>query len=145
MAKKIRLGSANVDFDTLTIDHEGGVSSVETKVMDVLHLMFENAGSVLTRDELITLTLASPMFLIAGLLAVADGFVERDLRKWGGGRESGYLFHIAKRFIAPTLTLFAVLLLSSPISINPVMLTIPAAAAVALAIRFTSSSFKKYL
>jgi TolB-like protein/Flp pilus assembly protein TadD len=53
MAKKIRLGSADVNFDTLTIDREGHAHPVEPKVMDVLHLMSQNAGSVLTRDELI--------------------------------------------------------------------------------------------
>ena len=53
MAKKIRLGSAHVDFETLTIGREGRVNSVEPKVMDVLQMLSQHAGSVLTRDELI--------------------------------------------------------------------------------------------
>ena len=92
-----------------------------------------------------TLVLASPLFFLAALVSIADGFVERDLRKWGGGRESGYMFHIAKRFILPIVTLFCIAMLSAPVSVNPVFMTLPAALALAVALRLTVASFKKYL
>lgn len=95
--------------------------------------------------RLATLILSIPLFSMVALLALSDGLVERDLRKWGGGRESGYTFHIAKRFIVPTFTLFCIFLLSMPISINPAYLTLPGAMILWLSLRFTSSSFKKYL
>ena len=116
----------------------------------VVHGFADYAAASVTMTKvfgvrLATMLLASPLFMFAGLIALADGFVERDLRKWGGGRESGYTFHIAKRFIAPTLTLFTVAILSAPVSVNPIYMTLPAAAVLALAIRLTSASFKKYL
>ena len=121
-----------------------------TSIRIMLHDLSDYAAASVTMTKvfgvrLATLLLAAPLFLFAALIALADGFVERDLRKWGGGRESGYTFHIAKRFIAPTLTLFTVAILSAPVSVNPIYMTLPAAAVLAIAIRMTTSSFKKYL
>jgi len=33
------------------------------------------------------LTLAMPVLLLFSLVALVDGLVQRDLRRWGGGRE----------------------------------------------------------
>ena len=49
------------------------------------------------------LTLAMPVFLLFGLVGVTDGLVQRDLRRWGGGRESSFVYHHAKRFIMPAV------------------------------------------
>ena len=38
--------------------------------------------------RLANLALAMPVFVLFSLVALVDGFVKRDLRRWGGGRES---------------------------------------------------------
>lgn len=49
------------------------------------------AASTVTQTFVIRLALivfSLPAFLLAGLIGAVDGLVERDLRRWGGGRES---------------------------------------------------------
>jgi len=41
--------------------------------------------------RLVILTLATPVFGMFSLVALADGFVQRDLRRWGGGRENSFV------------------------------------------------------
>ena len=40
--------------------------------------------------RLAILTLATPVFGLFALVALVDGLVRRDLRRWGGGRESSF-------------------------------------------------------
>jgi len=91
------------------------------------------------------LTLAMPVFLLFGLVGVTDGLVQRDLRRWGGGRESSFVYHHAKRFILPAVLGTWFVYLSMPISVHPNYVILPFAALFAMAVAITSSSFKKYL
>ncbi|MCX8516905.1 MAG: DUF4400 domain-containing protein [Rhodoferax sp.] len=38
------------------------------------------------------------------MVGVVDGLVRRDLRRWGGGRESSFVYHHAKRYTHWALT-----------------------------------------
>ena len=49
--------------------------------------------------RLVILSLATPVFLLFSLIGLVDGLVQRDLRRWGGGRESSYLYHYAKKSV----------------------------------------------
>jgi len=49
----IRIGDARVDFATLSIEGQGGRVSVEPKVMDLLQVLVENAGTVVSRADLL--------------------------------------------------------------------------------------------
>ena len=51
--KRIRIGSARVNFSSLVIDGEAGRYSVEPKVLKVLEALIENYGEVVSREELI--------------------------------------------------------------------------------------------
>jgi integrating conjugative element membrane protein (TIGR03747 family) len=51
--------------------------------------------------RLVILTLATPVFGLFSLAALVDGFVHRDLRRWGGGRETSFVYHWAKRSAMP--------------------------------------------
>ncbi len=42
---------------------------------------------------------ALPVFLLAGLVAVVDGLGQRDLRRFGGGREKGQVYHLARGLV----------------------------------------------
>lgn len=91
------------------------------------------------------LILALPIFVLLGLVALVEGLVERDLRRFGGGRERGQVYHLAKRGIAPALTLPWVIYLAWPTTVHPNWVILPFAFLFAAALYVTTSSFKKYL
>jgi integrating conjugative element membrane protein (TIGR03747 family) len=95
--------------------------------------------------RLAILTLATPVFLLFGLVALVDGLVRRDLRRWGGGRESSFVYHWAKRSALPLLVLAWVIYLALPFSLHPSFVILPFATLFALSLAVTASTFKKYL
>ena len=95
--------------------------------------------------RLAILTLATPVFVLFTLVALVDGFVQRDLRRWGGGRESSFVYHWAKRSALPLLVLSWVVYLALPFSLHPTFVILPFATLFALSVAVTASSFKKYL
>lgn len=105
------------------------------------------AGQVLQlfMVRLAILLLATPAFVLFGLVGLIDGLVQRDLRRWGGGRESSYLYHYAKRSVGGLLIAAWVIYLALPVSVNPSFVVIPFATLLAGSIRVTASQFKKYL
>lgn len=88
--------------------------------------------------------LSLPIFLIVGLVSMTDGLVERELRRWGGGREAGDVFATAKRAIAPAIGLPVLIYLSLPISIHPSLVILPFAGVFAFSLWIAAASFKKY-
>lgn len=95
--------------------------------------------------RLAILALASPVFVLFSLVALVDGLVQRDLRRWSGGRESSFVYHWAKRSALPLLVLAWVLYLALPFSLHPAFVVLPFATLFALSIAVTASTFKKYL
>lgn len=88
---------------------------------------------------------ALPLFLLAGLVGLTDGLVQRDLRKFGGGRERGQVYHLARGVVAPALTLPWVIYLAWPAEIHPNLVLLPFAALFGCVVAITSGSYKKYL
>lgn len=95
--------------------------------------------------RLVVLALTLPLFGMAAFTGLVDGLVRRDLRKFGAGRESSYLYHRARATIAPLAILPWTLYLALPISVSPLLILLPCAALLGLAISITASSFKKYI
>ncbi|AHK80116.1 hypothetical protein M911_14260 [Ectothiorhodospira haloalkaliphila] len=95
--------------------------------------------------RLAVLTLAMPVFVLFGLVAIVDGLVQRDLRRWSGGRESSFVYHHAKRLILPSIILTWVVYLGMPVSVHPNYVVLPFALLTAVALAVTASTFKKYL
>lgn len=95
--------------------------------------------------RLTVLALATPVFLLFSLVGLVDGLVQRDLRRWGGGRESSYLYHYAKGSVWVFLIAAWVIYLAMPVSINPAFVVVPFAVLFAFSISITASTFKKYL
>jgi integrating conjugative element membrane protein (TIGR03747 family) len=126
----------------------------ESGVRPVLHQIywpvaeFVLAGMQITQVfavRLAILTLATPVFGLFTLVALVDGLVRRDLRRWGGGRESSFVYHYAKKAALPLIVTAWVLYLSLPFSLHPSWIILPFALAFALAVTITASTFKKYL
>jgi len=95
--------------------------------------------------RLAILTLAMPIFLLFSLVALVDGLVQRDLRRWGGGRESSFVYHYAKKAAFPIVVLSWVIYLALPFSLHPTFVVVPFATLFALTVVVTASTFKKYL
>lgn len=89
---------------------------------------------------------ALPAFVLACLLGAVDGLVRRDLRKWGGGRESSFIYHHAKSTTYMVLGGGFALYLSWPTGgFNPAYMVLVFTFLVAWFLSLTLSSFKKYL
>ena len=91
------------------------------------------------------LTLAMPIFLLFSLVALVDGLVQRDLRRWGGGRESSFVYHYAKKAALPSVVITWVVYLALPFSLHPSFIVLPFASLFAMSVTVTASTFKKYL
>jgi len=95
--------------------------------------------------RLAILILAMPVFMLFSLVAMVDGLVQRDLRRWGGGRESSFVYHYAKKAVLPLVVLSWIVYLALPFSLHPSFVVLPFAALFALSVTVTASTFKKYL
>jgi integrating conjugative element membrane protein (TIGR03747 family) len=95
--------------------------------------------------RLAVLVLSVPAFVLLSLIGVIDGLVQRDIRRWSGGRESSFIYHWAKKLIMPSLTLPWMLYLAMPISLHPNLIVLPFAVIFAIALTVMTSTFKKYL
>ncbi|MFS7508901.1 TIGR03747 family integrating conjugative element membrane protein, partial [Pasteurella multocida] len=95
--------------------------------------------------RLIIIVFTSPLFLLTALSGLTEGLSLRDIRKFGAGRESAYLYHHARRYIMPMMVTAWVLYLSIPFSIHPNIILVPAACLFGLSICITAASFKKFL
>ena len=95
--------------------------------------------------RLVILSLTLPLFAMAALTGFVDGLVRRDLRRFGAGRESGFVYHHAKRAIGPLFFSAWIIYLSLPFSLHPNWILLPCAVLLGLAISIAAGSFKKYL
>jgi integrating conjugative element membrane protein (TIGR03747 family) len=71
--------------------------------------------------------------------------VKRDLRRWGGGHESSFVYHWASRSALPLLVLTWVIYLALPFGLHPSFVVLPIARLFALGVAVAASTFKKYL
>lgn len=95
--------------------------------------------------RLLVLGLTLPLFVMAAVVGFIDGLVRRDIRRFGAGRESGFIYHRAKATLMPLLVLPWVIYLALPISISPLLILLPSAALLGVAVNIATGSFKKYL
>ena len=95
--------------------------------------------------RLLVLVLTLPLVLTAVFVGLVDGLVRRDVRKFGAGRESGFVYHRAKASLLPLAILPWVIYLAMPVSVHPLLILLPSAALLGLAVSLTAGSFKKYL
>ncbi|MDR6958403.1 integrating conjugative element membrane protein (TIGR03747 family) [Pseudomonas brassicacearum] len=113
--------------------------SIEDFVMAAVYVAFTFVV------RLTILVLATPLFLVAMFTGFVDGLMRRDLRKFGAGRESSFVYHRAKRAMTPLLLVPWIVYLSLPVSLNPLFIFIPSAAMLGVTAAITATTFKKYL
>lgn len=95
--------------------------------------------------RLLVLVLTLPLFLLAAFVGLVDGLVRRDIRRMGAGRESGFIYHRAKASLMPLAVLPWVVYLALPFSVSPLLVLLPSAVLLGLAVNIAAGSFKKYL
>lgn len=91
------------------------------------------------------LLLTTPLFILSALVSIIDGLVRRDIRRYGCGYESGFIYHHAKRTVIPVFFMAWIIYLSLPFSVNPAFIFLPAAFIFGMLITIATGSFKKYL
>jgi integrating conjugative element membrane protein (TIGR03747 family) len=95
--------------------------------------------------RLLVLCLMVPLLLLAAFVGLVDGLVRRDIRRFGAGRESGFVYHRAKAAVVPLLVLPWIIYLALPVSLNPLLVLLPGAVLLGTAVSIVAGSFKKYL
>lgn len=121
----------------------GGINQIYVSIED-----FALAAVYVTFTFVVRLTilaLATPLFLLAMFTGFIDGLMRRDLRKFGAGRESSFVYHRAKRAVTPLLLVPWIIYLSLPFSLNPMAVFLPCAVMLGVAMAITAATFKKYL
>ncbi|CAJ9260325.1 integrating conjugative element membrane protein, PFL_4697 family [Burkholderia pseudomallei] len=95
--------------------------------------------------RLLVLIMVLPLFVVAAFTGFVDGLVRRDIRRFGAGRESGFMHHRARATMMPLAVLPWIAYLALPISMNPLLVLLPFAVLLGLSVDVTIGSFKKYL
>ena len=95
--------------------------------------------------RLLVLCLTLPLFVMAAFAGLVDGLARRDIRRFGAGRESGFLHHRAKAIIVPVAVLPWVTYLAMPVSVHPLLILLPSAIVLSVVVNIAAGSFKKYL
>ncbi|MDC9616326.1 TIGR03747 family integrating conjugative element membrane protein [Xenorhabdus khoisanae] len=101
--------------------------------------------TMVTLIRLAILMLSVPLFVMVVLVALVDGLGRRDLRRYGAGYESSFVYHHAKRGIKPACTIPCVLYLSWPDVVYPTMILLPAALLLGMVVMISTAMFKKYI
>lgn len=85
-----------------------------------------------------------PVFIVFIICSLVDGLMVRELRRFGGDRESAFVWHNAASWIKPlTITPF-IFYLTSPWSIHPNWIVLPFVILLSISMWLVSSKFKKY-
>ena len=115
-------------------------------VTTVIHCALLSAGNVTLTFmlRLAILLQALPLFALTITIGLIDGLVRRDLRRFGAGHESGFVYHHARRMISSSLIATGLVWLAVPIFLGPEYILVSGAIAIGLVISVTLGAFKKY-
>ena len=91
------------------------------------------------------LLLSLPLFLVAIVIAMSDGWAARYIRTACGGRESSFLYHHCKHAMFLTFIAMWGVYLCLPLSMDPKWVLPPFAVTFGVAMRFMFAWFKKYV
>lgn len=111
-----------------------------------LVLMTSMYVAIDTAMRIFVVVFALPAFALACLLGTVDGLVRRDLRRWGGGRESSFVYHRAKKATIWSISGGFAIYLAWPFGgFNPAYMVLIFTVLVACSLSLYVSTFKKYL
>lgn len=94
--------------------------------------------------RLAIIVLSVSVFVLFGLVGIADGLTERELRRWGAGRESATVYNLARRMIYPAFIIACVVYISFPTTVHPAMVMVPCAMLFGYSLKVAFEKLKKY-
>ncbi len=83
------------------------------------------------------------LMALFAILGLQEGLVRRELRKWGGGAESAFLYHHLKRWLKPLFVSGWFVYLAAPFTVHPNWIWIPLGLALGLIVMATASLWKR--
>lgn len=86
-----------------------------------------------------------PFFILVIIAGVTEGWMRRELRRFGAAYESSFIYHNARRLIKPLFTLPWLVYLNIPSAVWPPVVLIPSGLMLGCAVMVTVATFKKYL
>lgn len=95
--------------------------------------------------RLAVLVISLPFFLVVGLVALSDGLFGWLMRRTRGDRESGFIYHRAKRAFPAFVFLLWITYLVPPIEMDPRWVIPPYVVLFGIALRLRVTYFKKYV
>ena len=108
--------------------------------------LIASAYTVLTfLVRFLVLVLTLPLFLLAAFVGFVNGLVRRDVRRFGAGRESSFVYHRAKASLMPVAVLPWVISLALPVIVPPLFVLLPGAAVLCIVTDIAAATFKKYI
>ncbi|EHE1278738.1 TIGR03747 family integrating conjugative element membrane protein [Salmonella enterica] len=140
---KLQQGSAAL---IASLNGQSGLFWTEA-VTTVIHCAILSAGNV-TLTFLLRLAIllqALPLFALIIVVGLIDGLVRRDLRRFGAGHESGFVYHHAKRMIGSSLAATGLVWLMLPFVLVPEYILVSGVIVMGLVISTTIGTFKKHL
>ncbi|HEJ7642225.1 TPA: DUF4400 domain-containing protein [Klebsiella oxytoca] len=96
-------------------------------------------------QRLTLLVAIQPLFCLCALTALADGLVQRDLRRFGSGLESIFLHRYVIKFGSSVATTLWVIYLVQPLFLPVTLVLLPAALWFGITIWMAARSFKRWL
>jgi len=102
-------------------------------------------GTQLLGVRLVTLAMMVPPLALMYVVALADGLTQRAIRRASGGRESASLYHRGKHLQFVLLATSGAVSLLVPMSLDPRLIWLSAAATAAILARIQWVYYKKHL
>ncbi|EDW7722510.1 TIGR03747 family integrating conjugative element membrane protein [Salmonella enterica] len=150
LVEDLALASDTLQQGLTTLVHslngQSGLFWTET-VTTVIRCALLSAGNV-TLTFLLRLAIllqALPLFVLTIAIGLIDGLVRRDLRRFGAGHESGFVYHHARRMIGSSLAATGLVWLAVPVFLGPEYVLVPGTLVVGLVVSMAIGIFKKYL
>lgn len=129
-----------------SLNGQSGLFWTET-VTTVIRCALLSAGNV-TLTFLLRLTIlwqSLPLFVLIITIGLIDGLVRRDLRRFGAGHESGFVYRHARRMIGSSLAATGLVWLTVPVILEPEYVFMPGAVLIGVAGSVATGAFKKHL
>ena len=129
-----------------SLNGQSGLFWTET-VTTVIRCALLSSGNVTLTFllRLLILLQALPLFALTITISLIDGLVRRDLRRFGAGHESGFVYHHARRMISSSLIATGLVWLAEPVFLEPEYALMPGGILVGLTIAVAIGAFKKFV
>lgn len=129
--------------DWLSVSRKGLLGAVISSGWVVVETAI--LGLQLFAARLAVLVLSLPLFLTIGWAAAVDGLYGWLMRRTSGARESGFIYHRAKRAIPAILVLLWAAYLVPPVPMDPRWVIPPFVVIFTVALRLRVLYFKKHI